>query len=76
MLRDTVTTLVNSTVRDFDMTALAIELSHVVAAATLPFHHNDPFERLLVAQAQVEDAVLITADESIRRYGGALLWAI
>lgn len=75
-LRDSVMNLVNSTVKDFDISILSIELSHVVTGAALPLHHKDPFDRLLVAQAQVEHAVLVTADESIRRYGGALLWAV
>jgi PIN domain nuclease of toxin-antitoxin system len=75
-LRDTVENLVRSTVRDFDVTVLAIELTHVVTAAALPFHHKDPFDRLLIAQSQVEGATLVTADESIRLYDGAILWAV
>jgi PIN domain nuclease of toxin-antitoxin system len=42
---------------------------HALHVATLPPHHRDPFDRLLVAQAQVEGLPLITADRSFARYG-------
>lgn len=38
-------------------------------AATLPPHHNDPFDRMLIAQAIVDDLRLVTADQIIGRYG-------
>jgi PIN domain nuclease of toxin-antitoxin system len=47
---------------------LPIQLSHVVAAAQLPRHHADPFDRLLVAQAQVEGLTLVSADAQVLRY--------
>lgn len=37
--------------------------------AMLPWHHRDPFDRMLVAQAQVDQLVLLTADEPVSRYG-------
>ncbi|HXF97655.1 MAG TPA: type II toxin-antitoxin system VapC family toxin [Gaiellaceae bacterium] len=46
---------------------LAIELEHAVASAALPRHHGDPFDRLLVAQARIEDMTLVTADEDLAR---------
>jgi PIN domain nuclease of toxin-antitoxin system len=54
---------------------LAIQTMHAISAARLPKVHKDPFDRMLVAQAQVERLVLVTADDSIRQYGGAVLWA-
>ncbi len=75
-LPGTVDDLVRNSIRDFDLTIVPIALRHVVISAALPFHHKDPFDRVLVAQSQVEGAILVTADEQIRRYGGALLWAI
>ena len=56
----------------------AIELSitrrHALLSASLPNHHRDPFDRLLVAQATLEDATLVTADHLLPPYGVKLLW--
>ena len=51
-----------------DYEVLGIELSHVDACADLPMHHRDPFDRLLVAQAQLGGLVLVTRDPDIARY--------
>lgn len=51
-----------------DYEVLGIELSHVEACADLPMHHRDPFDRLLVAQAQLGGLVLVTRDPDIARY--------
>jgi PIN domain nuclease of toxin-antitoxin system len=48
---------------------LPIALAHIVAVALLPWLHRDPFDRLLVAQAQAEGLTLLTADASLRPYG-------
>lgn len=55
---------------------LTIESAHVLAAADLPPLHRDPFDRLLIAQAQAEHLILVTADETIRRYNLPLQWAL
>ncbi len=47
---------------------LAIELQHTLQVGTLPPHHRDPFDRLLVAQAQLEDLRILTADPLIAAY--------
>lgn len=47
---------------------LSIDLKHVLAIQGLPLHHNDPFDRLLIAQANVESAQLVTADGQIGQY--------
>jgi PIN domain nuclease of toxin-antitoxin system len=54
-----------------NMLVLPIELRHTLAVAALPPLHRDPFDRLLVAQAQTESLTLITADAGIRQYGVA-----
>lgn len=54
--------------------ALPIELSHALQAATLPGIHRDPFDRMLVAQAMVEDLPILTADAAIRRYDVETIW--
>ena len=48
--------------------ALPINFRHALAVHDLPFHHSDPFDRMLIAQAQCEDLVLLTADPSIMAY--------
>jgi PIN domain nuclease of toxin-antitoxin system len=47
---------------------LAIEHRHALAVAALPSLHRDPFDRLIVAQAQLIDATLVTADERVVQY--------
>jgi len=53
---------------------LSLELHHIIALGNLPNHHNDPFDRLLVAQAQVENLTLVTDDSKIQLYNVARLW--
>ena len=47
---------------------LPIDQSHALRVAVLPSHHRDPFDRLLVAQAQIEDLPILTADPVFGRY--------
>jgi len=47
---------------------------HVFALNKLPNHHNDPFDRMLVAQSIVEDATVISKDSAIKRYPTKVLW--
>jgi PIN domain nuclease of toxin-antitoxin system len=58
----------------FDL--LPIALRHTRAVATLPHHHGDPFDRMLVAQAKVDGMTLVTSDREIERYQVALMPAI
>lgn len=48
---------------------LPIQASHCEVAAELPDHHKDPFDRLLIAQAQVEGLVIVTSDAIFKKYG-------
>ena len=50
------------------MGALPVEHIHALRVATLPLHHGDPFDRLLVAQCQVENLPLLTADRQFSPY--------
>lgn len=56
------------------LSILPINLPHVWQLATLPSHHNDPFDRMLVAQAMAEQMTLVTADRHIARYSAELFW--
>ena len=47
---------------------LPLTFEHVERAAVLPMHHRDPFDRMLIAQAQAEGLVLVTKDERMRLY--------
>lgn len=53
---------------------LPIDLRHVSRVARLPFHHRDPFDRLIVAQALVEDLSVVTADRVFAKYGVRRTW--
>ena len=53
---------------------LPIDLKHAVRVATLPFHHRDPFDRLLVAQALEEELAVVTADPVFAKYGVKQVW--
>ena len=54
--------------------ALSISAVHAARAAMLPLVHRDPWDRILVAQAQSEGLVILTADEVIRRYDVETIW--
>ena len=56
-------------VRQQGFTPLPITFHHAEQAGALPPHHGDPFDRILIAQAQTEGLVLVTRDARIQRYG-------
>ncbi len=57
------------------VTPIPVEHTHALRVAELPFHHRDPFDRLLVAQSQLERAPLLTVDNKLRAYDVELIWA-
>ncbi len=61
-------------IADSRFEALPITFDHTDRVASLPRHHGDPFDRMLVAQAQVEGLTLVTADRVFQRYGIPILW--
>ncbi len=56
------------------LSPLAIELAHTLHIFTLPDIHRDPFDRILVAQSQVEQLPIVTADPQIRQYEVDVIW--
>ncbi|HEV7509641.1 MAG TPA: type II toxin-antitoxin system VapC family toxin [Thermoanaerobaculia bacterium] len=56
-----------------DFVELPITARHSLAAGTLPRHHDDPFDRMLIAQAQIEGLTIVTRDPAFRAYGVSLL---
>lgn len=55
-------------VRDSGFIELPIEFAHAVFSGELPKHHDDPFDRMLIAQASLEGQTLVTADPEIAKY--------
>lgn len=53
---------------------LSIAPRHAHAVAALPFHHRDPFDRLLIAQAQLERCAIVTGDRAFPAYDVAVVW--
>ncbi|MCX5882513.1 MAG: type II toxin-antitoxin system VapC family toxin [Deltaproteobacteria bacterium] len=53
---------------------LNIELRHAAKIEKLPFHHRDPFDRLLIAQAISDKLTIVSADSSFSEYGVKILW--
>jgi len=53
---------------------LTISMRHALHAGALPSHHRDPFDRMLIAQAQVEDLSLISNDSMFDHYGVRRIW--
>lgn len=58
-----------------EMQGLPIEHVHALRVASLPAHHADPFDRLIVAQAQIEKLPILTVDEKIAQYEVDTIWA-
>lgn len=61
--------------RSSGVVGLPIEHSHALRVASLPLHHRDPFDRLLVAQAQVERLSLLSANRQMAQYDVEVHWA-
>jgi PIN domain nuclease of toxin-antitoxin system len=54
--------------------AVAVTVEHAAAVERLPWHHRDPFDRMLVAQAGIERAAIVSRDPALRSYGVAVVW--
>lgn len=59
---------------DNAITSLAVEMHHALHVYALPDYHRDPFDRMLIAQAQLEKLPILTADPQIARYPVEVLW--
>lgn len=57
-----------------DMKILPVTVPHLHRIAQLPFHHRDPFDRLLIAQALVEGVEILSGDSVFDQYGVSRLW--
>lgn len=61
--------------RSSGVRALPVQHAHALGVAELPAHHRDPFDRLLVVQAQLENLTILTADRTFDRYEVAVRWS-
>ena len=62
-------------VEDSGFEPLPITLAHAERAARLPKHHADPFDRMLVAQAEIERLTIVTNDRALGAYESEIVWA-
>jgi PIN domain nuclease of toxin-antitoxin system len=56
------------------LSVLELEDRYILRSETLPFHHSDPFDRLLIAQALEEDLTILSSDEKIPLYDVKVIW--
>jgi len=57
-----------------DLGIIPIDLHHILGVEQLPFHHKDPFDRLLISQAKIEKLILASSDSRFAQYNIDLLW--
>jgi PIN domain nuclease of toxin-antitoxin system len=67
--------LITQWMAEVRMSALPILHAHALRAGELPLHHRDPFDRLLIAQAQIEGLTVLTADREFAKYDVPVHWA-
>lgn len=73
-LKTALSNLVDDEISRNHIHLLPIQLSHIYALNHLPFHHRDPFDRLLIAQSMLEKLVIVSIDEKFDAYGVNKLW--
>jgi len=57
-----------------DISILPLEIRHAAVLSSLPMHHKDPFDRMIIAQALVEQVPVVSIDEALDAYGITRLW--
>jgi len=61
-------------IADYGFTSLLVTVEHADAVRSLPRHHRDPFDRLLVVQSKIESLVLVSRDPTFARYDADVVW--
>lgn len=74
VLRDTLATLIVQQQRNSGLILLPILMEHLAPLATLPLHHRDPFDRLLIVQAMVENMPIVSVDATFDAYDVLRIW--
>jgi PIN domain nuclease of toxin-antitoxin system len=67
-------TIVKKHLRQLGITVLPVQASHALRVMRLPFHHRDPFDRLLVAQCLEEGLPLLSSDKQLHKYEIEVIW--
>ena len=65
--------LLNDPQNKIFLSVASVEVFHVLGVEKLPYYHKDPFDRILISQAQVENLAFITSDEKIWKYNVAVV---
>jgi len=66
---------IGDAIADYGFTALPITVAHADAVRRLPLHHRDPFDRMLIAQAQLESLTIVSRDPAFPAYPVTTVWA-
>ena len=66
--------IVSRAMNDVSVTVVPITMPHLVEVSTMHFHHRDPFDRLLAAQAKTEGLTIVSGDECFEAYGTQRPW--
>jgi len=69
-----VTSFIARAAAEHALEILPITMAHAIRSGALPFHHRDPFDRLLIAQAEIERTPIVTPDRVYKKYGARILW--
>jgi PIN domain nuclease of toxin-antitoxin system len=73
-LPEPATTYISSRLTTNNFSTLPVEIAHVMGVASLPNYHRDPFDRLLIAQSQVQQIPIATVDNLICQYPVTVIW--
>ena len=73
-LNEPLDAFLNRWIPRYQIQLLPVDLPHALEVCRLPHHHSDPFDRLLIAQAQVEGLTLVSADRQMKNYNLPVLW--
>ena len=74
VLGESVDAFFDEQIRLLSLHLLPVSLAHVARISTLPFHHRDPFDRMLVAQSLIENMAIVSADAVLDTYSVIRLW--
>jgi PIN domain nuclease of toxin-antitoxin system len=73
-LKEPLSDLIESQRKTNNLLILSVDLPHALELESLPAHHKDPFDRLLIAQAQLENLYIVSKDPIFTTYGARVIW--
>ena len=73
-LRDDLELMLKIQQEQNNISLISVTLPHILELKNLPLHHKDPFDRILIAQSKVENAILIIRDSVFKNYECSLIW--